>query len=84
MSKPFACYRVKPQFEEAEMLACKGISATRTIDAVNCISGFQNFFEEYVPVFLAERNVYRTHISRGGNLFPQDITVRWNSMLVRE
>ena len=46
-----AYYRVNPQFEEAEMLACKGISATRTIDAVNCISGFQGFSREYVPVF---------------------------------
>ena len=78
MLKRFACYRVKPQFEEAEMLACKGISATRTIVAVNCISGGQGFPCEYVPVFLwntyvlgeslciGGKNVYKTPIFKRG------------------
>ena len=60
--RPFAYYRVKPLFEEAEMLACKGISATRTIDAVNCISGFHGFFEDYKSVFLVGKNVYLNRI----------------------
>ena len=42
------------------MLACKGISATRTIDAVNCISGFHGFLEKYVPVFIIYNNVNKS------------------------
>ena len=30
------------------------------------LSGFKGFFEEYVPVFLAGKNVYRTQIFKRG------------------
>jgi hypothetical protein len=36
------------------------------IEETLILCGFAGFFEEYVPVFLERKNVYRTQISRGG------------------
>ena len=45
------------------------------------LCGLAGFFKDYVPVFLARRNVYRTRIlQEGGSNFARTTPVRRNSM----